>query len=125
MSEKVIRFITLIAVLAALAASGAAASNELTTMRMVPGLFDEGGYITGPGEEDEFTLETEYGTLVLTFYWSEGMDAYCKVYSNHGDLLGEFRLADSNLVEVNGVGLFNIVVGSYAGGGDWRCEYKE
>jgi hypothetical protein len=125
MKGKVIRLVSAMGLIAALAVIGFVSCDKGTPMDPRDWVHTESGFISGPGEEDEFSLDTEYTSLKLTFYFSDVWDPYCKIYGMNHNPLGEFRLSDGNVIQLTGGGLFYVAVGSYAGGGHWRCEYRE
>ena len=87
------------------------------------GLETQTGYITGPGTEQEFGVNTSKSPLELTFSWDGGMDPYCRVLGMNRDELGTFRLADGEVIELTGGGQFYIIVYSVSGSGNWTCTY--
>jgi len=89
----------------------------------IGGMRTQTGYITGPGNEQEFGVNAGDDNLELTFSWDSGLDPYCHVRGRDHNDLGKFRLADSDVIELTGGGQFYITVGAYNGSGNWTCIY--
>jgi hypothetical protein len=83
------------------------------------------GYLGGPDDYDEFDLFARTNYIEVVFTWPESADFWVTVYGMNGDLLGDFRLADGEVIQLSGGGKFTLLVTAESGGGNWSCEWED
>jgi hypothetical protein len=83
------------------------------------------GYLGGPDDYDEFDLFARTDYIEVVFTWPESADFWVTVYGMNGDLLGDFRLADGEIIQLSGGGKFTLLITAESGGGNWWCEWED
>jgi hypothetical protein len=83
------------------------------------------GYLADTDDYDEFDLFARTDYIEVVFSWPESADFWVTVYGMNGDQLGDFRLADGEVIQLSGGGKFTLLVTSENGGGNWWCEWED
>lgn len=104
------------------------ASFVIALLAAVPALavhYSVSGYLTGTDVYDEFGVYAYSDYIEVTFAWPAGTDFYVTVYGMYDDELGDFKLADGEIIQLSGGGKFTLVVTSEYGAGDWSCYWND
>jgi hypothetical protein len=98
---------------------------SLAVVPALAGYHSESGYLAGVDDLDEFVVYANSDYIEVTFEWPSGADFWVTVYGMYDDLLGDFQLAEGEIIQLSGGGKFTLVVTSEYGGGDWSCSWYD
>jgi len=83
------------------------------------------GKLRGTNDSNKFDLFLDSDYVEVEFDVPSGSAFYVKVLGKSGNELGEFDLADSDVIELSGGGKFTLIVHSQGGGGAWSATYQD
>lgn len=81
------------------------------------------GTLVGPGDSESFDINTTKDYLEVTFTWPGNASFWVKVHGQTGDLLGDFDLANGEIIQLYGGGKFTLTIYSVTGSGPWTATY--
>jgi len=81
------------------------------------------GTLSGTGASESFDINTTKDYLEVTFTWPANASYWVKVHGQDGSLLGEFDLANGEIIQLYGGGKFTLTVYSVSGSGAWTATY--
>lgn len=79
------------------------------------------GYLTGSGDIDKISIDTDETPVYAVFVWDEGMELWVRILGKTDNPLGDFNMAEGNSAELAGGGKFTLEVYSKGGSGSWTC----
>lgn len=83
------------------------------------------GSLRGVNDSNKFDIFTEDREISVEFSYPSGTDYGVKVIGMSGDELGDFTLADGEIIDLTGGGKFTLIVYSSGGEGPWTATYTE
>jgi hypothetical protein len=83
------------------------------------------GVLRGVNDSNKFDVFTEDTEISVEFTYPSDADYGVKVIGMSGDELGDFALADGEIIDLTGGGKFTIIVYSSGGEGPWTATYTE
>jgi hypothetical protein len=104
------------------------ASFVIALLAAVPalaGYHSESGYLADVNDYGEFVVYANSDYIEITFEWPVGADFWVTVYGMYDDLLGDFQLAEGEIIQLSGGGKFTLIVTSEYGGGEWSCWWDD
>jgi hypothetical protein len=97
----------------------------LAAVPALAGYHSENGYVSGTDDFDEFVVYANSDYIEITFEYPAQADFWVTVYGMSDNLLGDFRLADGEIIQLSGGGKFTLIVTSEYGGGEWSCYWDD
>ena len=87
------------------------------------GLTTKNGTLAGPGASESFGIYTDKDYLEVEYTWPTSASFWVKVHGQDGSLLGDFDLANGEIIQLYGGGQFTLTVYSVSGSGAWTATY--
>jgi hypothetical protein len=81
------------------------------------------GTLSGPGDSESFDINTTKDYLEVTYTWPSDASFWVKVIGQDGSVLGDFDLANGEVIQLYGGGKFTLNIYSVSGSGAWTATY--
>ena len=83
------------------------------------------GKLRGTNDSNKFDVVLDSTYVEVEFDYPSDSLFYVKVLGKSGNELGEFDLAEGEIIELSGGGKFSLIVHSVGGGGAWSATYTD